>query len=420
MLLLFLLTYAVILFNYGYLKLCLLISSLMIEHNNKCPICLRQILGHTYTVYCGGCHKKVHKQCATNSDADFIHAIEDKCWICRLCCEIIFPFNHLDEYDYVNVIYDLSNEHLILATENDHVFNPFESNDDDNDFPHGDIDPDSNFYNDIAHQLQVNSNYYLENSLNKYLSKHNVSFESFSVAHLNIRSIPAHLTEFQAYMENIEHKFSVYGFTETWLTESNQSCYGLPGYNHVNVVRKERSGGGASLFISDVLEYNEIDELTDVNAIMETVFVEICLNHTNVIVGVVYRPPDTNLQVFNEMYNQHLEFIKKKQCLCYILGDYNINLLKYDDHIATGKFLDDMFANSFIPLINRPTRVTPTSATLIDNIFTNNYKITDKFHQGILTTCISDHYVIFHIWDKKCGTPNVEETKLDKLIKKIL
>ena len=53
---------------------------------------------------------------------------------------------------------------------------------------------------------------------------------------------------------------------------------------------KEPSGGGAPLFISDVLEYNEIDELTDVNDIMETVFVEICLNHTNVIVVVVYRP----------------------------------------------------------------------------------------------------------------------------------
>ena len=56
-----------------------------------------------------------------------------------------------------------------------------------------------------------------------------------------------------------------------------------------------------------------------------------------------------------------------------------------------------MFANSFVPTINRPTRVTETSGTVIDNIFTNCYDINSKTVQGILTTDISDHYAVFHV-----------------------
>ena len=40
------------------------------------------------------------------------------------------------------------------------------------------------------------------------------------------------------------------------------------------------------------------------------------------------------------------------------MGDYNVNLMNYDVHAATAEFTDMMYANSFVPLINRPTRIT--------------------------------------------------------------
>ena len=82
---------------------------------------------------------------------------------------------------------------------------------------------------------------------------------------------------------------------------------------------------------------------------------------------------------------------------CYILGDYNTDLLKHSSHIQTERFLDIMYSNSLVPMICKPTRETETTATLIDNVFTNNYNITDQFLQGILTTDISDHYFMFGI-----------------------
>ena len=49
-----------------------------------------------------------------------------------------------------------------------------------------------------------------------------------------------------------------------------------------------------------------------------------------------------------------------------------------------------------MPLITKPTRITKSTATLIDNIFTNNANKTG--HQsGILLNDISDHLPIFTI-----------------------
>ena len=54
---------------------------------------------------------------------------------------------------------------------------------------------------------------------------------------------------------------------------------------------------------------------------------------------------------------------------------------------------DIMYSNMFFPLITRPTRITSNSATLIDNIFTNNLD-TYSF-SGLLFADISDHLPIF-------------------------
>ena len=50
-----------------------------------------------------------------------------------------------------------------------------------------------------------------------------------------------------------------------------------------------------------------------------------------------------------------------------------------------------------IPLITKPTQVTETTATLIDNILTNNIDIASDHLQGILCTDIWNHYAIFHV-----------------------
>ena len=83
--------------------------------------------------------------------------------------------------------------------------------------------------------------------------------------------------------------------------------------------------------------------------------------------------------------------------ICYLLGDYNINILNYSSHVHTAQFVDMMSSSGFMPLITRPTRVTATSATLIDNIFTNNLMDISHSLQGLFITDVSDHFPIFHV-----------------------
>ena len=79
----------------------------------------------------------------------------------------------------------------------------------------------------------------------------------------------------------------------------------------------------------------------------------------------------------------------------FLFGDFNINILNADSHVPTNDFIDLMYSNGFYPLISKPIRITSHSATLIDNIFSNDLD-NHKF-SGVLWSDISDHIPIFQI-----------------------
>ena len=116
---------------------------------------------------------------------------------------------------------------------------------------------------------------------------------------------------------------------------------------------------------------------------IESTFVEISSEQgvglQGVIVGSVYRPPNTNIEVFNSHMSDILVIIKRERKAAYITGDFNINLLNADSHIPSSEFLELMYSNLFLPIINRPTRVTHSTATIIDHIYCNNIKDCDIY-----------------------------------------
>jgi hypothetical protein len=132
----------------------------------------------------------------------------------------------------------------------------------------------------------------------------------------------------------------------------------------------------------------------------------------NIIVGSVYRPPGTNISEFIDCLNPILDQISKQEKVAFIMGDFYINLLNNGKHKPTAEFIEHMFAHSYIPLITKPTRITDQSATLIDNIFTNNTYSTHQRHVGIMYTDISDHFPIY------CFDTKLSIKKKDFLVKK--
>ena len=115
-----------------------------------------------------------------------------------------------------------------------------------------------------------------------------------------------------------------------------------------------------------------------------------------IIVGVIYRHSTIDLTDFNCNYlNKLSENISKGQKFVLLLGDFNVNLLKYTEHNQTNEFLDSLVSNSFIPSIVQPTRITRHSNTVIGNIFSN--VLDPDIISGNLTATISDHLLQFSI-----------------------
>ena len=71
------------------------------------------------------------------------------------------------------------------------------------------------------------------------------------------------------------------------------------------------------------------------------------------------------------------------------MGDYNIDLLQHELANNEKNFATILFSNSFYPVIDKHSRITKSTATLLDNIFTNNV---DSLHApGLLYCDVSDH-----------------------------
>ena len=177
--------------------------------------------------------------------------------------------------------------------------------------------------------------------------------------------------------------------------------YVLEGYAFVETHITKKSVGGVSLFINEKYLFYKRTDLSQLDDSMECVTIEIETHNfevdKNIIVSVIYRTPNTDTDVFINTLNTLIEKIKPENKYCYLLGDFNINILNYTTHSATVGFVDSLFSYGFLPLISRPTRVTTSSATLINNIFTNICNHSPASSQGVLVTGVSDHFPIFHM-----------------------
>ena len=70
--------------------------------------------------------------------------------------------------------------------------------------------------------------------------------------------------------------------------------------------------------------------------------------------------------------------------------DHNLDFLKSHIHSNTQQFINLNLDYDLFPVITRPTRITHTSATLIDNIFLES-KLTGQTTNKIIIDDISDH-----------------------------
>ena len=126
-----------------------------------------------------------------------------------------------------------------------------------------------------------------------------------------------------------------------------QTPHNAPGYSHISLPREYSKGGGVSILLHSRLSYKRSDDLCMSNNIIECLFVEAFIVK-KVLIGIIYRPPDTPISTFNDHLKNVIDSIKCSNIPCYLLGDFNINLLNQSSHQTTSDFLDILYSGGFI------------------------------------------------------------------------
>jgi exonuclease III len=101
----------------------------------------------------------------------------------------------------------------------------------------------------------MDCNYYLPNEFKKQLPIDKQKSQSFSMLHLNIRSISNKFDCFKQFLDALDIHFQIIGLTETWLNDINHDSFNLNGYKYIGTNRSKKRGGGVGMYISKQLSF---------------------------------------------------------------------------------------------------------------------------------------------------------------------
>ena len=80
---------------------------------------------------------------------------------------------------------------------------------------------------------------------------------------------------------------------------------------------------------------------------------------------MTYRAPNGDVKEFEKHLNKILSTNDILQKEVIMAGDFNMNLLDFEQNKKVQKFLNIMFSHSMMPVINEPARVTKNTATAV-------------------------------------------------------
>ena len=241
----------------------------------------------------------------------------------------------------------------------------------------------------------------------------NFNNDTFSLVHFNIRSLNKHFDELQRFLNlSTNQPPSIIGLSETWLNDKSHHPYSIVNYDFIFKNRQEKTGGGVALYVRNSYDYIIHESISLCTDYFESLFIELHMpNRKNIIIGIIYRPPNSNSRNFLDYLSELLDndiFVNKD---CFLLGDFNINLLNNDN--VSLEFLETFMSASFLPLISKPTRHVTNSSTLIDNIFSN---ILPHPKSYIILSDITDHFPVLTYFTFSHPPKSIENQDLSRNI----
>ena len=215
----------------------------------------------------------------------------------------------------------------------------------------------------------------------------------FSTLFYNIDGNKTNFGEFAANLATFHNEVSVIGLAETNTNPSLKSLYPITNYNsfYQETIVDKLKGTGVALYVHKSFNVTHNKPLSQTNLNIESLFLSISHGDTYINVGVIYRPPSGDANKFiDELHNILVQLPNQPT---YIMGDFNIDLLKSNEPISS-RFEEIFLCQGFYPLISVPTHMKPhCSGTCIDNILTNNVDVVGR--SGVIQDISSLHSLVF-------------------------
>ena len=115
------------------------------------------------------------------------------------------------------------------------------------------------------------------------------------------------------------------------------------------------ASGGAGVFVDQSINYNVLEKTS--NGAFRVLWVEISfVNHKNIVCGIIYgqhNSPD----YFLTYLDKTIEILVSDDKDVYIMGDFNIDLLKCESSQISQDFLLSFLSSYLIPTVDKATRV---------------------------------------------------------------
>ena len=285
---------------------------------------------------CNSCQNSYHNTCINNKTPNIVFRE-------KIYCKYCYESKDMQKY---NPFYDILNHHS-ETSESNFVF---------------DNEPPENVeaIESISAILE-NCSSKCVSCFNKYSSQYVKNNATFSLHFLNIDGSNTNFDTFTAISKCITHKFSVIGLAETNTQQDNKNLYEHDNYSSIyqTCAESKRKGSGVALYIQNHYNFSKISDASLINTDIESLYVELTANDdTEIIVGVVYRPPSGYITNFNNYVDKIFSLLPSKKH-AYIMGDFNINLFK--DCKATSLFEESILSNGFFQLFLLPPIINPTA-----------------------------------------------------------
>ena len=343
-------------------------------HPYPCGICQKNVNSNQKAILCTNCDHWIHIKCNGTSLIEYYHMIDDnfslseididnKEWFC-IKCQILtsaqnFPFGLESNHDVINILNTdsmnaLENLPSYEITSKAVKFSSLKQ-----------YDIDENIVNNI------NSRYYSAHEF-KSLSRQN----SFNIFHSNLDGLENKFDSLHNFINSTKLDLDIICLSESSqkYNQDFSTNISIDGYKKPFTLGSKFSKGGVVIYANDNLNVFERFDLNKTNDCFEAIWVEIIIEKSkNIICGCTYRHPNSNIQIFNDYINKCLTTINKENKECYLSGDFNIDLLKYDILNTHRDFLNMITSFGYLPHILHPTRITEHTSTVIDNIYSNNF-----------------------------------------------